>query len=520
MKIAAFAAALAVHAVWLALLAWVRPGTMTLPPAPPEFPFPAVELSLVPRGGGVANLRGSVAAGGAPSALAGQAGLRRLDSRAGAANPAQAASPSIAAPSPPGLGLRGATAPAETALPAPTPPSVQTPSLTAAPRPAPSTLEAPRTIAAAPSEPEPETLAARPQVDTINPVTAAARRLPPSQLRSAQGLALPEPEPETLAARAQAPQAAAVARAARPIMSEGLRAAQGLTVAEPEPEALAARAEAPQQAAVARAARPNQPQALRPAQGLVIEGPPETLAARPQAPQAPAVAAAGRAAAPRELRPAQGLAPAPGAGEAAPPALAAGASGGPAAPGRQAQSGAGSAAGQAPAGQAPGQGRTGQARNGQGPAGQGSAGSGQAFAGAPGGQGAGPHPGCDPEVLMLLTPEERVRCRNQLDAANQRRANQTADENAARRVQLARSAPWLDGIEADKRAYYDAVVASREAVRNQIGGGKLPGLACNLGALLGGGGGPPGDKIKIPGLPCVFQPPVGTLTEETRLTPP
>src|SRR5256886_5726986 len=49
-----------------------------------------------------------------------------------------------------------------------------------------------------------------------------------------------------------------------------------------------------------------------------------------------------------------------------------------------------------------------------------------------------------------------------------------------------RNAPWLDGIPPDKRAYYDAVTASYQAVGANGSGGKPPGLACNLGALFGG----------------------------------
>jgi hypothetical protein len=122
--------------------------------------------------------------------------------------------------------------------------------------------------------------------------------------------------------------------------------------------------------------------------------------------------------------------------------------------------------------------------------------------------------------LILLTPAERVRCRNEIDAFNARRANQNAAAEAARRVTLARGAPRVDGISPEKRAYYDAVVAANDAAHNQVGGGRPPGLACNFASIFGGTAGSPAEKIKIPGLPCVFTPPTGVLTEETRISPP
>jgi hypothetical protein len=121
---------------------------------------------------------------------------------------------------------------------------------------------------------------------------------------------------------------------------------------------------------------------------------------------------------------------------------------------------------------------------------------------------------------MLLTAAERERCRNQLDSAAAQRANRNAAADAARRVTQARNGQWLDGIAPDKRAYYDAVAASKAAIYGQVGGGKPPGLSCNFAGLFGGVTGQTREKIKIPGLPCVFVPPTGVLTEETRLTPP
>jgi hypothetical protein len=119
---------------------------------------------------------------------------------------------------------------------------------------------------------------------------------------------------------------------------------------------------------------------------------------------------------------------------------------------------------------------------------------------------------------MLLTPEERVRCRNQLDALAERQRAMREAEERNRRIEQALGGPRIDTIDPSKRAYYDAVLAARDSVRNGVG--RPPGLACNLGALFGGGGGAPGDKIKVPGLPCVIVPPVGVLTEESRISPP
>jgi hypothetical protein len=186
----------------------------------------------------------------------------------------------------------------------------------------------------------------------------------------------------------------------------------------------------------------------------------------------------------------------------------------------------------APAGAAPavgaapvaGQGAAGQAAAGQPsrnpgpPAGT----QGPALAGAPGGaagtQGGGGHPGCAPEDLILLTPAERERCRNAIETQNANRTRNAA--GPGRYVQAARETGPVDGIAPDKRAYFDAVVAARAAVRPDGAGGKAPGLACNLSALFGGPAGLPAEKIKIPMLPCVIIPPTGVLTEESRLTPP
>ena len=144
---------------------------------------------------------------------------------------------------------------------------------------------------------------------------------------------------------------------------------------------------------------------------------------------------------------------------------------------------------------------------------------GQAPAGSPSGAGpaqvaAGgptrPHPGCALEVLVLLTPEEKVRCRNEIDAAAARLARQRAEERSPGLAAYA--GPQIDRISPQRRAYFDAVAASREQVRNGVG--SAPSLQCNLGALFGGDGPAPGEKIKIPGLPCIIKPPVGVLTHE------
>ena len=84
-------------------------------------------------------------------------------------------------------------------------------------------------------------------------------------------------------------------------------------------------------------------------------------------------------------------------------------------------------------------------------------------AAAPAGSGVGP--GCEREVLLLLTPAERERCRNQIAADAERRARAGQAARDAETVREARAQPKVDLIPQEKRAYYDAVQASRAAMR-------------------------------------------------------
>jgi hypothetical protein len=456
LKIVAVAASLAVHAIWLIVLTSVHPGPSVIwdtefePPPPPP-----VEVDLTPQS--ASGLRGA-AAPAAGSALA--AGLRTLDAPS-AAQPAPALPTTQAGPATPAAPPRFEPAP-NLAL-------------------APSANDAGLRAAAAAEPSNLPTLALRPPVDAVSPITAAAkpavpRFVPPPTL----ALAEPEPAPPpTLAARPSV-QFANTVPAAKPAPRPELRQAQALP--ETAPPTVAPRP--PVQLANSVPALKTGPRPeLRPAEGPTLpETAPPTLAPRPSVQQAAAVPAATRPAAPSQLlRPSQSLAlsaPADGA--------------------------------QAQAATAP----TGQNRAAT------AAGPGQAVTGATAGQGAGRHPGCEPEDLILLTPAEKERCRNQIDAFNTRLANARAADEAARRVHLAESSYRFSGIPPDKRAYYDAVVAANDAVHNTVGGGKPPGLSCNFASLFGGTPGTTSAKIKIPGLPCVFTPPVGVLTEETRLTPP
>jgi hypothetical protein len=234
-------------------------------------------------------------------------------------------------------------------------------------------------------------------------------------------------------------------------------------------------------------------------QSLAPEAAPPQLAQRPAPLQTnPTVTATARPAGPPpDLRAAvpPGFAAPPTPGETA-PALAS-----------RAPPGAGSAPGRAPA-----------AGPGTGAQGQGLASAGSGAPGAQGGLRGSVHPGCAPEDLILLTPAEKVRCRNEIDALNARRANRNAEDDAKRKFQFAKDAPYVDGLAPEKRAYFDAVSAANADVREGTGG--APGLACNFASLFGGTPGLPAEKIKIPGVPCVFVPPTGVLTEETRISPP
>ena len=79
--------------------------------------------------------------------------------------------------------------------------------------------------------------------------------------------------------------------------------------------------------------------------------------------------------------------------------------------------------------------------------------------------GEGPSVGCEREVLLLLTAAERERCRTQLAADAERRARAGQAVRDAETVREARAQPKVDLIPQEKRAYYDAVQASRAAMR-------------------------------------------------------
>jgi hypothetical protein len=122
---------------------------------------------------------------------------------------------------------------------------------------------------------------------------------------------------------------------------------------------------------------------------------------------------------------------------------------------------------------------------------------------------------------MLLTPAEREKCANPTNRDYGPGGPSDADRARAARLAAMRAVPYLSNIAPEKRAYYGAVLAARDAVRNQIGGGRAAGLSCNLSGLFGtGSGGAPTERIKIPGLPCSIIPPIGAGTEEARLPPP
>lgn len=120
-------------------------------------------------------------------------------------------------------------------------------------------------------------------------------------------------------------------------------------------------------------------------------------------------------------------------------------------------------------------------------------------------------PDCEPEDLPLLNDAERAACRNQIDVDRGRRLARAADGRIAKEVARAMSAPRIDSIPAEKRAYYDAVAAAYD---QQSHGppmaGRLPGPVC---------GGKPPHSLKIGPLPCYIAPPQGFLTEESGLDP-
>lgn len=128
---------------------------------------------------------------------------------------------------------------------------------------------------------------------------------------------------------------------------------------------------------------------------------------------------------------------------------------------------------------------------------------------------------CEPEDLPLLTDAERLRCRNEIGAQNAREAARTADARLARRLASLSTAPHVDSIPEEKRAYYDAVAAAYD---QQSHGppmaGHTPGPGCSIkfSGLTIVKSKPPPHSLHLG--PCFIAPPQGFLTEESRVEPP
>jgi len=97
-----------------------------------------------------------------------------------------------------------------------------------------------------------------------------------------------------------------------------------------------------------------------------------------------------------------------------------------------------------------------------------------------------------------------------------RQIARTADARLARRLAALSTAPHVDPIPAEKRAYYDAIAA---AYAQQTHGpplaGHLPGISC---ALTLAKTKPPPNSLALG--PCFIVPPQGFLTEESGIAPP
>ncbi len=128
---------------------------------------------------------------------------------------------------------------------------------------------------------------------------------------------------------------------------------------------------------------------------------------------------------------------------------------------------------------------------------------------ASGGEGAAD---CEPEDLPLLTDAERQHCRTQIDAEKGRRMARTADARLAQRLAALSTAPHVDNIPAEKRAYYDAVAAAYDQqAHGPPMAGHLPGIGCSTGKA-------PPNSLKLG--PCFISPPQGFLTEESGIPKP
>jgi hypothetical protein len=83
---------------------------------------------------------------------------------------------------------------------------------------------------------------------------------------------------------------------------------------------------------------------------------------------------------------------------------------------------------------------------------------------------------CAPEDLPLLTDAEKARCRNQIDADKGRRLARGADERAARQVAEADRGQKTFRADADREAYYDALVMAQQSPGLPMVG---PGVSCS-----------------------------------------
>ena len=79
------------------------------------------------------------------------------------------------------------------------------------------------------------------------------------------------------------------------------------------------------------------------------------------------------------------------------------------------------------------------------------------LAAPPGRQAAEGASDCAPEDLPLLSDDEKARCRNQIDADQQRRLARGADERAAKEIVEAKRGPQTYRMDADKEAEFEAV---------------------------------------------------------------
>jgi hypothetical protein len=83
---------------------------------------------------------------------------------------------------------------------------------------------------------------------------------------------------------------------------------------------------------------------------------------------------------------------------------------------------------------------------------------------------------CAPEDLPLLTEAEKARCRNQIDADKARRLARGADERAAEEMAEADRGQKTFRADADREAYYDALVKAQQSPGLPMVG---PGVSCS-----------------------------------------